>query len=301
MEPIQFPQVFLGNSDAIKAPMVRNKNFLKFASIRLCYNKIMKKTVAIVLLLFISITLCGCNNSSNTNTLKQIVKRDKIIIGIKFDSKPFGFVGKNGEIEGFDADVARQIARYILKDDTKVEFKPVTVQDRIMALNSKDVDMIIATMSINERRSRIVNFSVPYFVSGVGVMVAQNSTIQSIKDLNGQKTVIILGSTSEKTIHELAPAAIIQGVKTYTEGFRILKAGHAAALVADDSILYGLLIDNPGYKILPRRYTKEMYSIAFRQEEESQSLLETVNFILEDINSKGELLRIKQRWIPKAH
>lgn len=261
----------------------------------------MKKTVVIFLLFFACITLCGCNNSSKTNTLKQIIKRDKIIVGIKFDSKPFGFLGEKGEIEGLDADIARRIAHYILKDERKVQFKPVTAQDRIMALNSGEVDMIIATMSINEKRNRVVNFSVPYFVSGVGIMVAQNSKIQSLKDLNGEKAVIILGSTTEKAIHELAPSAFIQGVKTYTEGFRLLREGKAAALVADEGILYGLMMNNHGYKILPGRYTKEMYAVAIRKDEKDQSLLESINFILEDINSKGELSRIKQKWIPKTH
>jgi len=259
----------------------------------------MKKSF-LILIVFCIFVLCGCTDSTSKDTLKQIQKRGVLKVGVKYDSKPFGFTGKNGEIQGLDADIARHIARYILHDEYKVEFKPVTAQDRIMALNSEDVDLIIATMSINERRSLVVDFSLPYFTSGAAILVPAKSHITSIKDLNGEKTVVVLGSTIEKTVQKYAPKAIIQGVKTYTQGFRLLESGNASALVADDSILYGLIINNSGYKILPQRYSREHYAVALRKGEENRSLLQAVNLILDDLYSKGELSRIKQKWIPKT-
>ena len=66
--------------------------------------------------------------------LSRIKFRNKIVIGIKKDSKPFGFT-KNGELAGFDVDVAKNIAKRLLGDDNLTEFVDVTADSRISDLN----------------------------------------------------------------------------------------------------------------------------------------------------------------------
>ena len=73
------------------------------------------------------------------------------------------------------------------------------------------------------------------------------------------------------------------------------------AILADDSILYGFVLDNKGYKILPARYTKEYYAIALRQGEENKELKEELNKILNHMQQTGKLNRIKEKWIPNLH
>ena len=56
--------------------------------------------------------------------MEQILKNDKIVVGVKYDSKPFGFKDKNGNLQGFDIELAKKIAKHILGDENKVEFVP---------------------------------------------------------------------------------------------------------------------------------------------------------------------------------
>ena len=257
------------------------------------------KQVSLLLLLIFSVFLSGCVNSSKEpkDMLSRIKFRNKIVIGIKKDSKPFGFT-KNGELAGFDVDVAKNIAKRLLGDDNLTEFVDVTADSRISDLNSGKVDIIIATMSINAKRADIIDFTSPYFIAGQALMIPEDSKLNSIENLNTRKVGIILGSTGEKTIRLLAPNAMVIGKRNYEDVFKLLKENKVDAILADDTILYGFIMDNKGYKILPARYTREFYAIALRQGEENKELKEELNKIINHMQQSGKLNRIKEKWIP---
>lgn len=258
----------------------------------------MKKFLSFLLILASSILLCACTlEKQPKTTLEQIRKRDKIIVGIKSDAKPFGFKDENGQITGFDADLAHIIAEKLLNDPNKVDFVEVTPSNRIITLTSGKVDMIIATMSITPQRQRVVSFSTPYYIAGQALMTPQKSSIQGLTDLKDKKVIVVLGSTGEKSIKYFAPNAIIQGFKNTKDAYNALKRGQGDALTTDDTILAGIAMDDPDMRILAKRYTQEPYAIAFRTEPESDSLRRSINHILEHLKKSGELTRLKNKWI----
>lgn len=265
----------------------------------------MKNLISITIVtLFSLFMLSGCEFKfikKGENALSHAKMMNKIVVGVKDDSRPFGFLDENNIPQGFDIDVAKGIAKHILGDENAVEFVFVTPQSRITDLNTKKVDMIIAAMSVTPSRKSVVAFSTPYFVAGQAIMVKANSKIYSLSDLNGKNVGFVLGTTGEKAIRQLAPAANLRAAKTYPEIFNLLKTGEIEAILADDGILYGLLSQSNGYKILPKRYTREYYSVALRQGEESQELLDEVNSALNYMQQKGILNRIKDKWIPNLH
>ncbi len=260
----------------------------------------MKKVSILILSIFLMSLFCTACTNNDKDLLSRIKLRNKIIIGIKNDSKPFGYI-ENNELKGFDVDVAKSIAKRILGNEDLIEFVPVTAESRISDLNSKKVDIIIATMSINPKRTHIIDFTNPYFVAGQALMLKNSSRINSIESLNTRKVGIILGTTGEKTIRLLAPNAMVIGKKNYNDAFNLLKEDKVDAILADDSILYGFILDNKGYKILPARYTKEYYAVALRQGKENKELKEELNKILEYLHKSGKLNRIKDKWIPNLH
>lgn len=258
----------------------------------------MKKIFFLSLSLIIFLTGCGFNShKSQIDKLEQIKHRGKLIVGVKYDSKPFGFINEKNQVQGFDIDVAREMAKTILGDSNAVEFKQVTASNRIFMLTSDAVDIVIATMTINPKRLEVVDFSQPYYVAGQAIMIPQNSTIRGIKDLNHKKVIIVLGSTSERNIRMMAPEAIIQGFRTYNDAFSALKAGRGNALTTDDSILYGFVESDKNFKILPERYTKEPYGIAIKKGSETETLRMTIDEILYRIEKDGTLKNIKNKWV----
>lgn len=258
-----------------------------------------KKILSILALAFV-IFVTGCNRKSdNVDTLDAIMQRGKIIVGVKYDAKPFGYLNAKGEPVGYDVDLARKIAQIILGDENKVEFKPVTSSNRILKLSRGDVDMLIATMTITKPRQRIVDFSVPYYMTGQSIMVKKGSKITSMSDLNGKKVIVIFGSTAENNLKLLAPSAQIIGFKTYTSGYKALKSGLADAMVSDDSILLGFTIDDNSVKLLAQKYSLAPYAVALKKSHLSGRFLNKVNFALEYMKNSGELDTLNLKWLKK--
>ena len=122
---------------------------------------------------------CGCSKKEKElNDLQVVKERGYLIAGVKNDSPPFGFY-KDNKLSGIDIDIARAIAKNIFKNDEygAVEFIPVNAQNRISKLNAKEVDILVATMSVNNKRKLIMNFSTPYFVTSQKIMIRKTSKI----------------------------------------------------------------------------------------------------------------------------
>ncbi len=113
-------------------------------------------------------------------------------------------------------------------------------------------------------------------------------------ELKGKKAIIVFGSTVEKNLRSNVPNITIVGYKTYPEAFAALRAGKADAMISDDTILMGFAYNNPNVKLLPKRYSKEPYAIAFRKGDEK--LIEAVNMELKEAVNRGEVRQLKAKW-----
>lgn len=255
-----------------------------------------KKVFWLFVLIFFASNICTAK-SNNTNLYDSIIQKDKIIVGISFDSKPFGFKDNKGQIKGMEADLAREIARRILGNTNKASFKNVTSQGRINAVTSDEVDMVISTMTITPKRKKIINFSDPYFVAGQAICVRKDRKIDSIDDLMNKKIIVILGTTGEQNIKHLAPNALIQGYVNNSEAIDAFKEGSCDAITTDDALLQGLVMENMDYMLLPRRLTKEPYGIAFKKSKQTESLRKHINNIIKEMKLDGTLQSIKDKWI----
>lgn len=255
----------------------------------------MKKIV--LALLFLCLICCGCGKKTPArDDLNAIIQRDKLIVGIRNDAPPFGFKDKDGFTIGYDADLAKLVAKAILGDEKKVEFVPVTASNRILKLNSGEVDCLIATMSITAQRQQILNFSSPYYMAGQAILVKNSSKASSLRDFSGKKLIIVFGSTSERNLRSNVPEVTIIGYKTYQEAYNALKAGKADGIVADDTILLGFSTNDKSVKILPKRYSKEPYAVVFRKDEASSNFNSKVDYIIENLQSSGKLNRLQEKW-----
>ena len=255
------------------------------------------------LLLFVCVMVfcCGCANMSKlkndivANTLEIVNNRGRIIVGVKTDTFPFGYINENGEFAGYDIDLAKLIAADIFGNPNDVEFVPVTASDRMMKLYSGEIDMIIATMSITPSRLKLLDFSDPYYIAGQALLVNTGSDIKGIRDLEGKKAITVFGSTSEKSLRMAVPNAGIIGYKTYDEAYKALKSKKADAIVSDDSILIGLSLKDAGVTLLPKRYSREPYAIAFRKGRESEDIIRAVNRIIEEAARYGKLHELQRK------
>lgn len=226
----------------------------------------------------------------------RILKRGSIIVGINIDSKPFGFKDSDGNIKGFDVDLAKNIAKYILKNPQAVKFVPVTHSDRILKASTGEVDIVIATMTITPQRQEIIEFSRPYDVAGQSILVLESSDITSITDLAEKRVGVIFGTTAEKNMHNLVPTSKLIGYKTYQAAYQALTKGVISAISSDDTILRRFDIEDSAVKMLPKRYSYEPYGIAFRKGEGSAKLKTELDYALDDMLRKNIIKKLKIYW-----
>lgn len=253
----------------------------------------------IFVLMFVIFIFCGCTKPQKepvSNTLEDITKRGEVVIGIKTDTYPFGFKDKNGKYAGYDIDLANMIGQKIFGEKGKVKFIPVTASDRMIKLVNEDVDMIIATMSVTPARLQLIDFSDPYYIAGQSILVQKGSKIQGLRDLNGKKAIIVFGTSSETSLRAAIPNVRIIGYKTYDEAIKGLKQGKAEAIVSDDTILIGLSIKDGNLVLLPKRYSREPYAVAFRKGEESEDLVRVVNDVINESARNGTLQKLQKNY-----
>lgn len=250
-----------------------------------------------ILFLFFCLVLTGCGKKQTVDDdLSKIIKRGKIIVGVREDTPPFGYRDKDGNLTGYDIELSRIIAKGLLGSENKVEFVPVTASDRIMKLSAGEVDFLIATMSITKQRQQILNFSIPYYIAGQAILVKSTSKALSLRDFKGKKLIIVFGSTSERNLRTNVPDVTVVGYKNYRDAYNALKAGKAEGIVADDTILLGYALNDNSVKLLKKRYSKEPYAVAFRKEDESAGLITKVNYIIENLQSTNRLNRLQEKW-----
>jgi putative glutamine transport system substrate-binding protein len=239
----------------------------------------------------------GNSSDAEKNVLETIKERDKFVVGVKYDTKLFGLKDPaSGDVEGFDIDIAKQIAKELLGDENKIELVEVTSKTRIPLLNKGDIDAIIATMTITEERKKEVDFSQVYFEAGQSLLVKKGSPIQSIKDLTKDTTVIaVKGSTSTDNIREAAPDAPVLEFENYAEAFTALKSGQGHALTTDNSILLGMASEDDSFELVGGTFTDEPYGIAAKKGE--KEFVDKLNEILDSLVESGEYDKIHDKWL----
>lgn len=227
---------------------------------------------------------------------EEILERGKIKIGINTDSKPFAFIDKNGNYAGYDVELAEYITQQLLQNKNRLEFIPVTPSNRLIKASTGEADIVISTITITPQREELVSFSIPYDVAGQAILVKSNSSITSMSDLAGQNVGVVFGSTAEKNMKNLVPTANLLGFKDYSSAYSALKSDHINAITSDDVILSHFAAVDSSVKLLPKRYSKEPYGIAFKKGNSTKKLKEKLDYAIKDLQRKNVINRLRKKW-----
>ncbi|TCP58240.1 amino acid ABC transporter substrate-binding protein (PAAT family) [Tumebacillus sp. BK434] len=237
----------------------------------------------------------GGDTPSASATLTAIKDRDKLVAGVKYDTNLFGLKDPaSGKVAGFDIDIAKALAKELTGDENKIEFKEVTSSTRIPMLNKGDIDIIIATMTITEKRREEVNFSDVYFQAGQSLLVKKGSDITGVDKLDGKTVLAVKGATSGKNVKEKAPGVKVLEFANYAEAFTALKSGKGDALTTDNSILLGMAAQDPNYVLAGDPFSDEPYGIASKKGDDE--FTKTLNDFLKGLKDSGEYNKIYKKW-----
>ncbi|HEY0605266.1 MAG TPA: glutamate ABC transporter substrate-binding protein [Herpetosiphonaceae bacterium] len=233
------------------------------------------------------------------SALRAIQDRGKLIAGVKYDVPLFGFLNPTtNKVEGFDVEIAREVAKKIFGNPDAIEFKEAISKNRIPYLTDGTVDIVVSTMTANAERAEQIDFSDTYYVAGQSLLVKKGSDVQNIDGVKGKVVATVKGSTSEKNIREKAPEATVELYDTYADAVQALQSGRADAVTTDDIILYGFQSQNPDQlEVVGGQFTKEPYAIGIKKG--STELTEVVNTTLREIKDSGRWGEIYKQFIPE--
>lgn len=254
------------------------------------------KWLMIAAVLFI-LSACG-SSLANQDIMERLDSESNPVIrwGVKADTNLFGFYNiSEGEIHGFDIDIAKALTDEMTDGQATVELVEVTSKTRIPLLKNGNIDGIIATMTITEERLEQVDFTEVYFDAGQSLLVPANTDITGIDSLTSEHTILaIKGSTSAQNIRELAPQVNVLEMENYSEGFVALQSGQGDALTTDNAILLGLAAQADGYLLAGDNFTDEPYGIAVNKGQDS--FLNELNKALNTIKANGTYDEIYDKW-----
>jgi glutamate transport system substrate-binding protein len=210
---------------------------------------------------------------SGESTVAKIKAKGKIVIGTKFDQPLFGLKNPTtNEVDGFDAEIGRLLAKKIFGDDIKgkVEFVETTSKVREEAIEQGKVDLVIATYTINAARKERVGFAGPYYTAGQDLLVKKgDTTITGVESLDGKKVCSVQGSTSLKNLAEKAPKADASiTFDKYSLCVEALLDGRVNAVTTDNIILLGFVADSPDkVQLVGKPFTTEPYGIGVKKDD----------------------------------
>ncbi|MCI1219658.1 MAG: glutamate ABC transporter substrate-binding protein [Bifidobacterium sp.] len=151
----------------------------------------------------------------------------------------------DNKLRGFDAGLSQLLARYII-GDAKTDVSVVDSSTREAVLQNGTVNAVFATYSITNERKQKIDFAGPYYVSRQGILVkSTNTSIKSVKDLDGKKVGVQAGSTGPQIVKDAAPSATVQEFQDDSQLVQAIKQGRIDAYVVDQSLVLGDVAKEP--------------------------------------------------------
>jgi len=245
----------------------------------------------LVIMVCVVAALC-CTCTRKDLSLSKIKKAGYITFGVSCGYPPFCFYNNKNELSGYDIDVAKEIAKRL-----GVELKLIDTEwnNIFNGLNLGAYDGIVASMSITEERSSLVNFSIPYYHTKSVIVIRGDSKFKSRSDLSG-KTIGVEEDTMFEKDAKLLPNVNIRKFKTSEQALVALNKNLLDAVITDE-IVTNYVSGSKKYELetLGEPLRRDKVAIAFRKAD--HALLKKVNGVLKDMHDDGSLRKISSKMI----
>ncbi|MEV4754799.1 transporter substrate-binding domain-containing protein [Micromonospora sp. NPDC049559] len=214
----------------------------------------------------------------------NVKERGRLAVGVKCDYPPFGYIDEAAKNAGFEIDLARRLAGYAFGDPGAVELTCVTGANRVSFLTTNRIDLIIATMNYTAERAKTIDFSTPYFASGVRLLVPKDSPIASFADLDGKSVISTNGATASLWLTQCRPGAKQVLFGQTSEALTALKQRRGDAFAQDDTLLLDLATKNRDLRVVGDSKAGSPWGMGVRKGD--RAMLDWVNAAL--VKLQGE-------------
>ena len=219
-------------------------------------------------------------------TMAALNEAGAITIGSKFDQPLFGQVDASGNPQGFDVEIAKIIASELGIPESGITWTETVSANREPFIQSGEVDLVVATYTINDKRKEVISFAGPYYNAGQDILVLAGNPegIEGPDDLAGKPVCTVAGSTSETNIKEYTDQ--VTSLAGYAECLPLVSSGQVVALTTDNVILAGLADGSGGeFEVVGNPFTEEPYGIGVKLDDTEFRMF--INDVLEEAFEDG--------------
>lgn len=225
------------------------------------------------------------------DTLRNIMERGTVVIGIQGDNPPFGFLDSTGQNDGYDAALANLFADHL---GVELELVIVTNQNRIAALQTGKVDALFATLGISAERAESLQYSYPYAEDSMPLIAAADLDVADVTAMNSLTIGVPKGSAQENLIPELAPDATMLSFDDDSANIQALLSGQVDAIAANQFAIGRI------EEIAPGKYSEKLV-LDTNYKGVGTVLGEapintTINGFIEIIKADGTMDALYQEW-----
>ena len=243
------------------------------------------------LLLMLVAGLAGCGKNAG------IVKGpgDPLVVGMDMTYPPFEFKNEKGEPDGVDVRMAEELAR---KLGRPLQLESYAFDGLIPALQAGKIDLIISGMTANAERAQSIDFSQPYAFTGLAMLVARDSPIQSVEDLKkpGIRITAKLGTTGETWARANLPGATVNALDGEATCALEVAQGRADAFLYDQlSIFKYCEVNAATTRAILKPFVEESWAIGIRKG--NDVLRGQVNEFLDEFRRSGGFNRLGDRYL----
>lgn len=254
----------------------------------------MKNLFAILSVFLMSLFLVGCDSD---RSLVKVLSKGELVIGLDDSYPPMGFRDENGNIVGFDIDLANEVCARL---GVKLKAKPISWDAKEQELNSGNIDCIWNGMSVDSSRAAAMNLSDPYLKNSM-FFVVRDSSLANYDSLKDKVIATQKGSTSQTF---LAASEVGKSARevVYFDDNQMALAGlenGSVDVVYLDGVFakYWILKNHKEFVILEDVGSDEKLAIGFRKGD--QALRDAVNEIVNTMKKDGRFVNISMKWFGK--
>lgn len=264
------------------------------------------KNVFAMFLTTCSLFATGCSSSTTKgDVLDNIVSSKKLIVGTEATYVPFEYTDTNGNIIGYDVDVVKLVEEKIESKyniDLTVEWKDMSFDGLVGALQTNKVNLVAAAMTITEDRAKEVNFSDSYFEAATAVLKKKDNTkITDMDSLKAAKCGAQLGTVQADYIVADGWNKSNMTVTSVADLSLALQAGTIDALVVETPVANAIKAKYTDFELVPNIDFNDSASFGLAsQKTGSDSFIALINEVLSDAKASGKLDEIYTEAVNKA-
>ena len=234
---------------------------------------------------------------AQADQLEKVKERGKLVAGIKTDYPPFGYLDADGQIKGFEIDLAKLVAKELLGSADAIEMVPVVASNRIELLNAGRIDVIFATLGTNPERAKIIDFTHEYYqMEGMVLLTTKDNPIKAWEEVKGKKLCGIQGNLYNRTLTEQFGAETVLFAGT-AEMFKAFQDNRCEGIAFDGPILTMKVAEDgwsDKYKIAVGAFAFNPIAGGVRKGE--TAFLDAVNKAITDAEAEGALVEAEKTY-----